>query len=253
MIKPVPNGTLDSEADSRARYEFTEMLFLGGIIIVKILFWLLFRYVSNPVLRVVTGFTPDLLLIGLMIFWMRKRGIGYGYFRYSRWRIWLLLLQLIILFALFSMFFLFREWESLYYPVSIAILTAISAAIIGPLAEELLYRGLIFEHLRRNFGTLIAIVITSLIFGIAHIPQHTFWHTFGASIFMCLSVVAFKNLLFPISLHILKNTEYVAQVAYPALAGPIIIISIVIVAALTIIGIVKREHPEDIDRMMPPR
>jgi membrane protease YdiL (CAAX protease family) len=253
MIKPVPNEIPDTEAGSRAKYEFTEMLFLGGIIIGEFLLLFLSGYMSNPVLSVVESFLLTLLLISLMTFWMRKRGIGYGYFRFSRWRFWLLFLQLIILFVLFNMFYFLKESKSLHYPVSIAMLTAISITILWPLTEELLFRGLIFEHLRRNFGTLIAIVLTSLLFGIGHIPQHNFWFTFVHSIISCLAVVAFKSLLFPISFHIFTNTRYAVNVLYPALGTPIIIISIVAVAILTIIGIVKHEHPEDIDRMMPPR
>ena len=59
-----------------------------------------------------------------------------------------------------------REWAN--DPVSFAII-AISAVIVAPLVEEIFFRGFIYQALRRTMAILPAALLTSLVFGIAHI------------------------------------------------------------------------------------
>ena len=59
-----------------------------------------------------------------------------------------------------------REWADA--PVSFAII-AISAVIVAPLVEEIFFRGFMYQALRRTMAILPAALLTSLVFGIAHI------------------------------------------------------------------------------------
>ena len=59
-----------------------------------------------------------------------------------------------------------REWAN--DPVSFAII-AISAVIVAPLVEEIFFRGFMYQALRRTIAILPAALLTSLVFGIAHI------------------------------------------------------------------------------------
>ena len=59
-----------------------------------------------------------------------------------------------------------REWADA--PVSFAII-AISAIIVAPLVEEIFFRGFMYQALRRTMAILPAALLTSLVFGIAHI------------------------------------------------------------------------------------
>ena len=64
-----------------------------------------------------------------------------------------------------------------------------SAAVLVPLAEEMFFRGLLQSMLRRYFGRpWVAIVLTSTLFCLVHMPQ---WHTMGA--LFALSVVLGYN------------------------------------------------------------
>lgn len=44
----------------------------------------------------------------------------------------------------------------------------ISLSVIGPLVEELLFRGLLYSWLRRNTGAIVAIFISSILFALGH-------------------------------------------------------------------------------------
>ena len=59
-----------------------------------------------------------------------------------------------------------REWAA--DPISFAII-AISAVIVAPLVEEIFFRGFMYQALRRTMAILPAALLTSVVFGIAHI------------------------------------------------------------------------------------
>jgi len=55
-----------------------------------------------------------------------------------------------------------------------ALLTAIFAVSLGPLMEELFFRGFLYPVIERRFGMGVAIIITSVAFGIIHAAQLAF-------------------------------------------------------------------------------
>lgn len=70
-------------------------------------------------------------------------------------------------------------------------LNLISAAIIAPIAEEIIMRGVILEGLLRKYSPWIAIVVSSLLFGIIHLNLPQFISaTLGGII---LGIVYFKT------------------------------------------------------------
>ncbi len=91
-------------------------------------------------------------------------------------------------------------------------LTFFSLVIIPPFAEEILFRGVLFEGLKKAMPVIYAGVLTSAIFAIAHLPEGTsglFW--VGALDVFILSLVLVylkqktKSLWPGIFLHMLKN------------------------------------------------
>jgi len=51
-----------------------------------------------------------------------------------------------------------------------------SVVVLGPLAEELIYRGLLYRIFRRHWGVMPSAVLSALIFGLAHGEP---WYIFG--------------------------------------------------------------------------
>jgi membrane protease YdiL (CAAX protease family) len=91
-------------------------------------------------------------------------------------------------------------------------LTFISLVILPPLAEELLFRGFLFEGLKKAMPVVYAGVLTSVLFAVAHLPEGSgglFW--IGAlDVFILSLVLVFlkqktKSLWPGIFLHALKN------------------------------------------------
>ncbi|MGA8764032.1 MAG: type II CAAX endopeptidase family protein [Candidatus Sulfotelmatobacter sp.] len=53
-----------------------------------------------------------------------------------------------------------------------AYLTSVFAVTLGPLMEELFFRGFLYPVLERRVGVLLAIFLTALPFGLLHLPQY---------------------------------------------------------------------------------
>lgn len=77
--------------------------------------------------------------------------------------------------------------------------------LIGPLAEELIYRGLILTLLK-PFGKWLAVFFSALIFGIMHgnIPQAA--SAFGSALVMGVIAVSCGSIVPTIIIHVLNNT-----------------------------------------------
>ena len=79
------------------------------------------------------------------------------------------------------------------------------AGVVGPIAEELFFRGIIYGFLRR-WGMLFALVLSTLVFVLAHpgIPRIPLPQVIGGIVF----AVAYEvegSLIAPITIHILGN------------------------------------------------
>jgi membrane protease YdiL (CAAX protease family) len=108
-----------------------------------------------------------------------------------------------------------RPWV---WPV---VVTAISAPIIvrtpalqiiflAPLAEELFFRGLLLDHLRRQLGRVAAVVLVSALFGFLHYPQGTAVLMAFGSVGLCLVVLWLRQVVWAMVLHVAWNLLVVA-------------------------------------------
>lgn len=77
--------------------------------------------------------------------------------------------------------------------------------VIPPLCEELLFRGFLFGTLLKSFPTWTAILVTSLLFGIAHGQANVFFDTFALSLVLCWLRLKTKSIWAGVFLHALKN------------------------------------------------
>ena len=85
------------------------------------------------------------------------------------------------------------------------IFTVIFVAIIGPIFEELIFRGTLFKKLRA-YGDKTAILYTAIAFGLFHcnIPQIPFAIVVG--LFLGYAKVKTNNIIYPIIMHIALNS-----------------------------------------------
>lgn len=81
--------------------------------------------------------------------------------------------------------------------------------ILAPIAEELLFRGVILSYARKNFKTSIAIIINGLLFGLYHgnVIQGCYAFIFGMII--AIIVIHFDSIVPGILFHIAVNTSVI--------------------------------------------
>lgn len=81
----------------------------------------------------------------------------------------------------------------------------ISVGIVVPIVEELIYRGLVYDRIRKNINVRYAIVVTSLLFGIFHFNLLQGLYAFLLSLFLAYSVYFYSSLLPAIIIHSVAN------------------------------------------------
>ena len=84
-------------------------------------------------------------------------------------------------------------------------LSLLGGAICAPIAEEVIFRGLIYSRLKKAFPTAVAIALSSLLFGLVH--GQVLWTAYTFILGSCLCLVAEKtgSILPTILIHILFN------------------------------------------------
>lgn len=106
----------------------------------------------------------------------------------------------------------------------------IVVCLIGPVFEEMLYRGLIYRNLSR-FNQGFAIVFSALLFGLAHGNLGQAVPTFGVGLVLAYVYAKTNSIWVPIILHILNNTCLMLISTFPIVD---IVISILLWITLVI-------------------
>ncbi|MDR2523926.1 MAG: CPBP family intramembrane metalloprotease [Candidatus Nomurabacteria bacterium] len=86
------------------------------------------------------------------------------------------------------------------------VLIFLAVAVVAPLAEELLMRGLLFGRLRARLPFLAAALLVSLLFALAHGQLNVAVDTFILSMMMCYAREKTGALYAPIIIHVAKNS-----------------------------------------------
>lgn len=124
----------------------------------------------------------------------------------------------------------------------IGILSFISIVLVSPIAEELIFRGILLNKLKLIVPTLFAILISSLLFA----SLHSVGSIFSAFIFaICMAILYLKseNILVPIFAHFLNNLigESIYHIDYANLlfTNTIVMFVISVLAVVSFILILK--------------
>lgn len=106
----------------------------------------------------------------------------------------------------------------------------LSVAIFAPIAEELLFRGVIYGSFKRTSRRFIAIAASCALFGLMH--QNPIWiiYAFLMGLGLTLTLDAYGTLLAPIILHMAFN--FTGAYIMPLIEGIPIYIIIILAAAL---------------------
>lgn len=121
--------------------------------------------------------------------------------------------------------------------------TFLGTAIIAPIVEEVIFRGLAYSRMKKGMPTVWAMILTSVLFGVAH--GHPVWmlYTFVFGLLLIWVFERTRSLVAPMVLHIGYNLCAVLQMLLPAdapdWAGIALIAAAVVVSAIGIFWFVK--------------
>ena len=99
--------------------------------------------------------------------------------------------------------------------IKLTTLDAFSYAILGPIIEEIIYRGILLEQLRKD-GDEFAIIVSAVVFAMGHFKSSLY--VIFAGVFLGIIYVVTNNLKSSIMLHIIINTasliENISRLSY---------------------------------------
>ncbi len=93
-------------------------------------------------------------------------------------------------------------------------LTLIALVIIPPIIEETVFRGFIFPAFAKKWGVVWGAILSSVMFGFAHLQQNVGVYTFVLGLLLCFLYIRLKSIIPGIMFHTLNN--YLAFIAITA-------------------------------------
>lgn len=104
------------------------------------------------------------------------------------------------------------------FPLAANMLSFISLVVLAPLLEEIAFRGYLLQRWSRTWGIIPAVLVSSLIFGIAH-PDPIGAVAFGIG--MAIIYLRTQSLFVPIICHAANNLlAWLLEAGYLAVEGP---------------------------------
>lgn len=97
------------------------------------------------------------------------------------------------------------EASSSVLSVELSLTAVLAQAIVGPIAEELCFRGLLYTRLRSGMPKLVAALVSALVFGIVHGTAIWFCYSFLLGLVMVWLFQRFESLWASIVFHIAFN------------------------------------------------
>ena len=196
---------------------------------------LIFKEISSESLLLVHAAVVDLAAVGFIVYAVRKNGskirdlIGWHWSKIPWREIWLgiqtyvmilpTLLTLIILLVVAANFFsyeppphplvhIFMKGHALS-PWVIAF-SIFLACVIGPIVEEIFFRGFFYPALKRYFTTNWAMVMTAALFALAHESLFSFVPIFFLGLALCYLYEKRSSIIPSIFLHMTHNVIFLS-------------------------------------------
>ena len=86
-----------------------------------------------------------------------------------------------------------------------AVCLYLNVSLIGPIVEEIMFRGIILNRLSKRWGYNVGIIVSSLLFAIQHLEMAIIG-AFLWGIIMSLLYLKTNNIMIPITVHIINNS-----------------------------------------------
>lgn len=110
-----------------------------------------------------------------------------------------------LIYNVFAYYLNFLLNTSLFDNNSNLIVTLISTGLIGPIIEELMFRGIIYNELKNKYSNMKAILITTVFFAVIHFNIIQIIYTFALGFVLIFVYEKYKNIKAAITLHMASN------------------------------------------------
>lgn len=122
--------------------------------------------------------------------------------------------------------------------------------ILSPLVEEIVFRGLVYNRLRRQYSVTIAIVFSGLIFGAYHGNLIQMGYGFVLGIMMAVLYERFGSFWVPVLFHSVANAGiyfimHVSQIKEIVMTGLSCVICLILSGIIMIVLLEKRGNEDD--------
>lgn len=107
-------------------------------------------------------------------------------------------------------------------------LAIISSGIIGPIYEEILFRYLLYNRLKKKYSIKKAILITTIIFALIHMSPIKIIYAFILGLILNVAYEKYHNIIAPILIHISANTIVIFLYEYNTYIFLLSIINLII-------------------------
>lgn len=110
-----------------------------------------------------------------------------------------------LIYNVFAYYFNFLLKTSLFDNNNNLIVTLISTGLIGPIIEELMFRGIIYNELKSKYSNMKSILITTIFFAVIHMNIIQILYAFALGFILIFVYEKYKNIKAPIILHMASN------------------------------------------------
>lgn len=163
-----------------------------------------------------------LLSFGLIAWYLKRFNVSWKMIGWRGFNLWQAALYLLGIFVSFAMTvnvllwilpFIFPGFNSNQPQVNEftsstqtnPIIALIALVIIPPIIEETVFRGFIFPAFASKWGTVWGALISSLLFGFAHLQSNISVYTFILGLLLCFLYVRLKSIFPGMFFHMLNN------------------------------------------------
>ena len=138
----------------------------------------------------------------------------------------------------------FTNAYNINYDTNIFILV-LTSGIVGPIIEELIFRGLLYNGFKEEYTPMLSIIITSVLFSIFHTGIINIVYSFALSFLLIYVYEKYKTIKAPIIMHITSNIFvmlFVYILSLSSLVNYILLIIFIIGLLLMYFKVIKKDN-----------
>ena len=190
------------------------IIFITSIIFIPIFYKVFKKYKTNNEFKVKNIIEP--MLLGITIS----------------------LIYNITIFNLNNLIYFTDNYKLSSVPVIVQI---ISSGILGPILEELVFRGIVYNKLKEFNKPIISIILTSLIFALFHTNLVNAIYAFGVSFMFIYLYEKYKTLIGPIIMHMSLNITIILMLKF-IIRNYLIFNLYLLIVSIIVLLIIKRVY-----------